>query len=189
MRGWDTCLAASIIAILCILTFSLGSKELGISRAALEQGEWVRCFSFMFAHNDAIHLLTNLAALAFVTLIARELKISGLAFLAVFIGVGFLVIIPALLAFGSFVFMGASAGISALFGITTVKIRQYGLPGPTIFIMFVLALGISSAIDVWLTRSVESAIQFCVHLTALILGAELTLIYGERTHFIFSRGG
>jgi membrane associated rhomboid family serine protease len=186
MRGWDTYLAGLIIAILCILTFSLGSNEFGISRAALEQGEWFRCISFMFAHNDASHLLTNLAALAVVTLIARELKISGLAFVAVFIGVGFLAIIPALLAFGSFVFLGASAGTSALFGITTVKIRQYGLPGPTIFIMFVLALGISSAIDVWLAGSVESVIRFFVHLTALILGAELTLIYGERTHFIFS---
>jgi membrane associated rhomboid family serine protease len=178
MRGWDTYLAGSTIAILCILTFGLGSKELGISRVALEQGEWVRCFSFMFAHNGASHLLTNLAALAFVTLIARELKISGPTFLAVFVGVGFLAIIPALLVCGSFVFLGASAGISALLGVTTVKMRSYGLPGLTIFIMFVLALGINSAIEVWLAGSVETAIQFFVHLFALILGAELTLIYG-----------
>jgi membrane associated rhomboid family serine protease len=178
MRGWDTCLAGSTIAILCLLTFGLGSTELGISRAALEQGEWVGCFSFMFAHNGASHLLTNLAALAFVTLIARELKISGLAFLAVFIGVGFLAIIPVLLVFSSEVFLGASAGISALFGVTTVKIGQYGLPGLTISIIFVLAFGISSAIEVWLAGSVETVIQFFVHLNALILGAVLTLIYG-----------
>jgi len=178
MRGWDTYLAGSTIAILCLLTFGLGSTELGISRAALEQGEWVGCFSFMFAHNGASHLLTNLAALAFVTLIARELKISGLAFLAVFVGVGFLAIVPVLLVRGSFVLLGASAGISALFGVTTVKMRQYRLPGPTIFIMFVSALGISSAIEVWLAGSVETAIQFFVHLYALMLGAGLTLIYG-----------
>ena len=177
MRGWDTYLAGSTIAILCLLTFGLGSNELGLSKAALEQGEWVRCFSFMFAHNGASHLLINLVALAFVTLIARELKISGLAFLAVFIGGGFLAVIPVLLACGSFVLLGASAGISALFGVTTVKIRQYGLPGLTIFIMFVSALGISSAIEVWLAGSIETAIQFFVHLNALILGAELTLIY------------
>jgi len=78
MRGWDTYLAGSTIAILCLLTFGLGSNELGLSKAALEQGEWVRCFSFIFAHNGASHLLINLVALAFVTLIARELKISGL---------------------------------------------------------------------------------------------------------------
>ena len=178
MRGWDTYLAGSIVAILCLLTFGLGSKELGISRASLEQGEWFRCFSFMFAHNDASHLLTNLAALAFVTLIARELKISGLAFLAVFIGIGFLAIIPVLLVCGSVVFSGASAGISALFGVATVKMRLYGLPGPTIFAIFALALGISSAIEAWLAGSVEAAIQFFVHLYALVLGAGLALIYG-----------
>ena len=178
MRGWDTYLAGSTIAILCLLTFSLGSKELGLSRAALEQGEWVRCFSFIFAHNGTSHLLINLVALAFVTLIARELKISGLAFLAVFIGVGFLAIVPVLLACGSVVLLGASAGISALFGVTTVKMRSYGLPGLTIFIMFVSALGINSAIEVWLAGSVEVAIQSFVHLYALILGAGLALICG-----------
>ena len=173
MRGWDTYLAGSTIAILCLLTFGLGSKELGISRAALEQGEWVRCFSFMFAHNGASHLLINLAALAFVTLIARELKISGLAFLAVFIGAGFLAVVPVLLVPGSFVFLGASAGISALFGATTVKMRSYELPGPTIFIMFASALGINSAIEVWTAGSVEAEVQFFAHLFALILGAAL----------------
>jgi membrane associated rhomboid family serine protease len=187
MRGWDTYLAGIIIVVLSIITFTLGSSELGISRVALERGEWIRCLSFMFAHNNLSHLLTNLAALAFVTMIARELKISGPAFFAIFVGVGFFAVLPVLLVSDSYVFLGASAGISALFGITTVKIRLYGLPGPTIFVMFVLTLGISSAIDVWLVGSVESAIQFLVHLTALVLGAALFLIYGEKT-YILSRG-
>ena len=187
MRGWDTYLAGVIIVVLSIITSSLGSSELGISRVALGRGEWIKCLSFMFAHNDLSHLLTNLAALAFVTMIARELKISGLVFLAIFAGVGFLAVLPVLLVSDSFVFLGASAGISALFGITTVKIRLYGLPGSTIFVMFALTLGISSAIDAWLVGSVESAVQLFVHLTALVLGAALFLIYGEKT-YIFSRG-
>jgi membrane associated rhomboid family serine protease len=182
MRGWDTYLAGITIIVLSTVTFAFGSPGLGISRGALEHGEWIKCLSFMFAHSDISHLLTNLVALVFVMLIARELKISGPAFFAIFVGVGFLSTLPALLVFDSYVFLGASAGISALFGITTVKLRQYGLPGPTIFIMFVSALGVSSAVEVWLTESLESAIQFLVHITALVLGAELFLIYGEKTY-------
>jgi membrane associated rhomboid family serine protease len=140
----------------------------------------------MFAHNGLNHLLTNLAALACVVMIARELKISGLAFWVIFAGIGFLALLPVLFVFDSCVFLGASAGISALFGITTAKIRLYGLPGPTIFVLFILTIGISSAIDVWLAGSLESAVQFLVHSTALVLGAALFLIYGETT-YIFSR--
>jgi membrane associated rhomboid family serine protease len=187
MRGWDTYLAAFIIAILCLIAFHFNPNELWISRAALEQGEWFRCLSFMFAHNNASHLLTNLVALAFVTLLAQRVKISGLAFLAVFIGVGFIAITPTLLVFSSFRCLGASAGISALFGFTTMKIRQYGLPVPIIFLMFALTLGLSSAIDAWLAGSVESVVQFFVHMTALIIGAEMALIHGGRTYFFVSR--
>jgi len=135
----------------------------------LERGEWTKVFTFMFAHSGAGHLLPNLAALAVVTLLARDAKISGPAFLAVFTGIGFLAVVPALLVCNSsFVFLGASAGISALVGATSVKmVRSYGPEGLIAFIAFASAFAINFAAE----TSPTSAIELFVHLYALALGA------------------
>lgn len=174
--------AVLLIALVCIFVFALESDgqfsatSLGISGATLVDGEWARAMTFMFAHNGLDHLLVNLVGLASVGVLAWELRLSNSTFLSIFILAGLLTVVPvALLMTDPYTFLGASAGVSGLFGAIAVEFKRYGFPALKVFMIFAIALVFGPMIEAWQVQSVTAAIQALMHVTALIVGAELAL--------------
>lgn len=104
---------------------------------------------------------------------------SGMRFLAIFLIVGWLSITPFLLAFDSYVLIGASCGICGVFGAIMPRLRHYGLPVLKILSISILALALSSIIEAIYFKSAETTIQFFAHVVALLLGVGLS-VWWER---------
>lgn len=175
-------IAALLIALACVLVFALEddgrleATNLGVSGMALGDGEWARALTFMFAHCSAQHLLVNLVGLAAVAVLAWELRLSSSAFLGVFVVVSMLTVVPvALLLEEPYVFLGASAGVSGLFGAVAVEFRRYGFPAARVLLLFALALVVGPLLEGLQVATGTAAMQALMHLTALVVGAELAL--------------
>ena len=161
-----------LIAGFCVLINSIfGPTELGLSRAALEQGEWFRILSFVFSHYGVEHLVTNIVTLILAGAIANEIELSNATFLAIFFGAGILSALL-MLPFTSSILVGASTGVYGIFGVIAVKLRDYGASVPKVIGLFTLAIVGSSLIEVPLGSN-QMAIRLSAHLTALFLGVIL----------------
>ena len=159
-----------LIAGFCVLVNSIfGFSELGLSKVALEKGEWFRILSFMFVHQNIEHLVINLASLILAGAVANEIGLQNATFLVIFFLVGissaFLV-----LPFTSSVLVGASTGIYGIFGAITVKLGDY-MSAPKVFSLFALAIAGSSLIENFWFQSSEMVLRLSAHLVALSFGA------------------
>jgi hypothetical protein len=98
------------------------------------------------------------------------LGVRGSTFLLVFVGVGVLTVLPAVLFSGPCIFVGASAGVVGLLGYTYAGFgRKFGEYAPSAFLVFVLALSFMAE---------ASAAGVAIHVFALILGVGLAFVRG-----------
>lgn len=177
---------AACIALTCSAVFCLesggyaGEEELGVKSGAVQEEPW-RFITFMFTHDGAGHLLTNLICLMLVGFLAWELGIRTSAFLAVFVGVGILTVAPAVLLLSPYTFVGASAGVAGLFGAVSVEFKRYGFPVLPIFVIFALALAAPSMAE---AGSAIATMKAFMHLFALTIGAGLAFGYRARRMLI-----
>jgi len=160
-------LVALAIAVVALLVFLCGG--LGISLNSLSE-QWTGILLYPFAHTGISHLLTNLISLMLVGAIAAELGMSWKRFLLVFLAAAWLSAIPFVLLFPSATFMGLSGGIYGAFGIELLGMRRYKLPTAQIFIVFLLATGLSVGIESTYASQLSAGLQLGVHLLALSLG-------------------
>ena len=164
--------AAACIALVCSIVFCLEisgyvrEEDLGVRSGAMQSQPW-RLITFMFTHDGIEHLLTNLVGLALVSILAFELvEMHSLVFLAVFVGVGILTVLPVVF-LSAYIFVGASAGVMGLFGYVLMGFRR---PGP--WVLFILAMFISVlATEAWCAGSAVAATAAFVHVFALTVGA------------------
>lgn len=174
-----------VIAALCLVIFYFEScgrvskEDFGVKDGKVVEEPW-RFLTFMFTHDGWEHLLMNLTALALVGALALGLGLSGLSFAAVFIVVGPLTVLPAILLSSPYTFVGASAGISGLFGAISVKMKRYGFSAIPFFILFAIALTATPAAEVMYSQSAAAATQASMHFLALVLGAGLAVSYRYR---------
>lgn len=184
--GLNTPVAVAVCIILvCSFVFCLesggyvGGEELGVRSDAVGSEPW-RLVTFMFTHDGIAHLLTNVVGLLLVGFLAWELGIRSSAFLAVFVGVGILTVVPAVLLSSPYTFVGASAGVAGLFGATSVEFKRYGFPVIPIFLIFALALAAPSMVEAWYAGSEIATMKAFMHMFALTLGAGLAFGYRNR---------
>ena len=178
---------AACVALVCSFVFCLessgyvGKEELGVRSNAVGSQPW-RFVTFMFTHDGIGHLLTNVVGLLLVSLLAWELGIRGSAFLAVFVGVGILTVVPTVLLSSPYTFVGASAGVAGLFGAASVEFKRYGFPVLPIFLIFALALAAPSMAEVWHAGagSAVATMKAFMHMFALTIGASLAFGYRAR---------
>ena len=174
-----------IIAALCLVIFYFESsgrvskEDFGVKGEKVLTEPW-RFMTFMFTHDGWGHLLMNLTALALVGALAFGLRLSGASFAAVFIVVGPLTILPAILLSSPYTFVGASAGISGLFGAVSVKMKRYGFSAVPFFLLFAIALTATPAAEALYAQSAAAATQASMHFLALVLGAGLAVSYRYR---------
>jgi membrane associated rhomboid family serine protease len=131
-------------------------------------------FTFMFAHENIEHLLINLAGLVLAGVLAKEIGLSGLKFMLIFLAVGFAVVPTIFLVPNSYVFMGASAGICGLLGAEAIELGRYGLSPGKFFLIFALALMSDSVVEA-LPAISTAAVQALIHLAALTLGSAIII--------------
>jgi hypothetical protein len=74
------------------------------------------------------------------------------------------------------VFVGASTGISGLFGAVAVEFRRYSLPSVPILLLFFFAIGGSPLLEGAAGSSV-ALIETFMHSFGLVLGAGLAFVY------------
>ncbi|MFQ6086285.1 MAG: rhomboid family intramembrane serine protease [Candidatus Bathyarchaeia archaeon] len=169
-----------IIAALCLVIFYFESRgrvskeDFGVKGGKVLGEPW-RFLTFMFTHDGMGHLLMNLTALLLVGSLALGLGFSGLSFAVVFLVVGPLTIIPAILLSSPYTFVGASAGISGLFGAVSVRLKRYGFSAVPFFILFAIALTATPAAEALYSQSAAAATQASMHFLALVLGAGLAV--------------
>lgn len=174
-----------VIAILCLVIFYFESYErvskedFGVKGGKVTAEPW-RFMTFMFTHDGWGHLLMNLSALALVGVLAMGLGLSGLSFAAVFLIVGPLTVMPAILLSSPYTFVGASAGISGLFGAISVRMKRYGFSAVPFFILFAIALTATPAVEALYSQSAAAATQASMHFLALVLGAGIAVSYRYR---------
>jgi hypothetical protein len=98
------------------------------------------------------------------------LGVRGSTFLAVFVGVGILAVLPAVLFSGPCIFVGASAGVVGLLGYTYAGFgRESGKYAVLAFLVFVQALSFMAE---------ASSAGVAIHVFALILGVGLAFVRG-----------
>lgn len=174
-----------VIAALCLVIFYFEScervskEDFGVKGGKVLVEPW-RFMTFMFTHDGVGHLLMNLTALALVGSLALGLGLSGLSFAAVFLVVGPLTVMPAILLSSPYTFVGASAGISGLFGAISVKLKRYGFSAVPFFLIFAIALTATPAAEALYNQSAAAATQASMHFLALVLGAGLAVSYRYR---------
>ena len=180
--NFDTPLTATlIIAAICVSIFCLesynyvGREEFGVRSGVMVEEPW-RFVTFAFTHDGVEHLLMNLLGLVLAGFLAFELGIKGSVFLAVFLLVGFLTVIPPLLAACPYTFVGASAGVCGLFGAVAVGFRRYGFSSLSIFFLFFFALTAAPMAEAFYGSS-DAIIETFMHSFGLILGAGLAFIH------------
>lgn len=177
--------AVLVIAVVCSVIFyfefigRVTKEDLGVKAGKLWEEPW-RFLTFMFTHDGVEHLFMNIAALALAGSLAVGLGLSGFSFAAVFLVVGPLTVMPALLLSSPYTFVGASAGISGLFGAVSVMLRRYGFSSVPFFIIFAIALTATPAAEALYTQSATAATQAFMHFFALMLGAGLAVSYSRR---------
>jgi len=165
-------LVAALVLAPLFMVFSLGGAEaFGLSRATLASGEWFTLFTFMFAHENGMHLLFNFAALALAGVIGMETKLSGPKLALIFLATGFAIVPVVFLIPTPYVFMGASAGIYGILGAEAVELKRYGLSPVEFFFLFAIA-----AIADLLSTSPTAVLQVGLHLAGLSLGSAIVLI-------------
>jgi len=179
---FDTPLTATlIIAAICVSIFCLesynyvGGEEFGVKSGVMLEEPW-RFLTFEFTHDGVDHLLMNLLGLVLAGFLAFKLGIRGSVFFSVFLIAGFLTVMPPLLTSSPYTFVGASAGISGLFGAVAVWFRRHGLPSLLMLSLFFFALTAAPIAEA-LSGSSGALIEAFMHSFGLILGAGLALIY------------
>lgn len=173
--------AILIIAVICVSIFCLesynyvGREEFGVRSGVMAEEPW-RFVTFAFTHDGVDHLLMNLLGLVLAGFLAFELGIKGSVFLAVFLIVGFLAVVPPILTACPYTFVGASAGVCGLFGAVAVGFRRYGISSLFIFLVFFFALTAAPMAEAFYGSS-SAIIETFMHSFGLILGAGLAFIH------------
>jgi membrane associated rhomboid family serine protease len=160
-------LVALAFAAAAILVFACGGS--GISLNGLGS-QWMSIVLYPFSHTGIEHLFVNVTATLLVGAIAAELGMSWKRFLLVFLAAGWLSAIPFVLLFPSVTFMGLSGGIYGAFGVELFGMRKYRIPTAQIFLVFIIATGLSAGIESAYASQLSTGLQLGVHLLALSMG-------------------
>ena len=168
-------LTGGILLLLVIVFLIPGSVEnLSLDKEKLLGGEYWRIGTYPFAHLTISHLIENLVGLALIGFIAFELKTGFIDYSATFFSSAFLAVLPLWLLV-TFVMLGSSAAIYALFGFVSFGMKKFGLKARYVLIglMLVIFGGTMLNFSIGAAGMTARLIQSLAHFSGLVFGIVL----------------
>ena len=137
-------------------------------------GEYWRIGTYSFAHINWKHLIENLVGLGLVGFIALELKTTPFGYILTYFSSAFFAVLPLWLIV-SFIAVGSSSAIYALFGFVSFKAKKFDLKTKYILLGLILII-FSSVIFSYFSGGEELKVKFfqsLAHFSGLVFGVVL----------------
>ena len=186
---------AGILIALFIIFLIPGSKEkLALEKEKFFGGEYWRLATYSLTHLNWQHLIENLVGLALVGFIAYELKTNFSDYTATYLSSAMLAVLPVWFLL-TFVALGASGALYALFGFVSFGVKKFGLKAPYFLAILTLIIFYRSIRGLF-TGGGEALrlvlIQDVAHFNGLVFGVAmyglLLLVHAhtnkKRTHIL-----